>query len=284
MSRASQLAGGSLNVPEHISNSQISLFTRCPEAWRRRYVEGDKIPPGIALLIGTGVHVGIETNFNQKIESHSDITPSQLRDAAVAGFESRLAEEGVQLTKNEQSIGEQGVIGGAIDVTADLATVHAVQVAPEYQPTMVEKRVELDLPKIGKTLVGVIDVADDKDRVTDFKTTGRTPSQDDANRSTQLTIYSVLHKHETGRPASEARLEVLTKTKKSQRKLFKTHRDMADFNALAARINAIVQSIEAGIFPPTEPGNWYCHPKWCGYFNTCPYVNAERIAKAKDKA
>lgn len=260
-------------MPEHLSNSQFSLFCKCPEAWRRRYEEGEKIPPGVAMLIGTGVHFGIETNFIQKIETHEDLTPRQIREAAVAGLEERIERDGLELTEEEKSIGQTRIVGEAVDKTSELAALHAIEVAPQYQPAFVEERVELYLPQVEKTLVGVLDLGTEDRKVIDFKTTGKQPSQKETDRSTQLTIYSILYRHLTGQQAEECRLEILTKTKVAKRKMFSTTRGQADFDALANRIHEITRSIEAGIFPPCEPTAWNCDPKWCGYYSTCKFVN-----------
>lgn len=41
---------------KYLSVSQLDTFTRCGEQFRRRFMEGECIPPGIAARIGSGVH------------------------------------------------------------------------------------------------------------------------------------------------------------------------------------------------------------------------------------
>jgi hypothetical protein len=266
----------------HLSPTQMDLICRCPEAYRRSYIEGEKIPPGIAMLKGTGVHSGAKTNLIQKKESHRDLPSSDIIDAAVAAFDTE-AKGGISLTRDEHAIGFDKIVGKARDDVADMAMVHAKQQAPDYQPVYVEQRVRILLPNASHDLLGIVDVADDKDRVTDFKTAGRSKTQDEADNSVQLTTYAASFVVLTGRPPTEVRLDNVVQTKtKTYRSLIVSHRTDDDFAALARRINVITSVIQAGIFIPATPGAWWCHPKWCGYWSTCPFVNSERKALAKE--
>lgn len=261
-----------------LSSTRLDMFCKCPEAFRRRYIEGEIIPPGVSMLKGTGVHRGAQVNFTQKLETHRDLPAKDIVDAAVAGFQAEQ-KAGVSFTAEEMARGVANVVGEAIDEVAEMASLHARQQAPDYQPVLIEKMVEIILPTVD--LVGVVDLADDQDRVVDFKTAGKSKSQGDADSSTQLTIYSALYKAETGRDAKELRLDTIVRTKRdTKRQVLTTHRDVKDLTSLGYRIEVVQNAIEAGAFPPATPGAWWCAPKWCGYWKTCRYVNAERAAKA----
>ena len=121
------------------------------------------------------------------------------------------------------------------------------------------------------------------DMVKGFKTGGRKKSQDDADASIQLTIYSGAYTSETGSPPSEVRLDTAVQTKtKAYRDVVSSQREPADFVALANRINAISGAIDAGMFPPTSPTNWWCSARFCGYHATCPFVNPRRRSGAQN--
>lgn len=267
-------------APRHLSPTQIDTYCRCPEAYRRRYVEGEKIPPGIALLKGKGFHAGAETNMRQKIDSHEDLPASDIVDASVASFEAEM-QGGFALSTDEAFRGAKVVLGEAKDSLVSLAKAHAEQQAPEYQPVMVEERVEIELTP-ERSLVGVIDLADDKGRVVDFKTAGKSKSQSEADASIQLTTYAAAYHVHQGEPPSLVQLDVLVSGKKGvKRQVLESRRGVADFTALANRINAVAAAIDAGIFPPAPPGAWQCSPRWCGYWNSCAYINSERAALAE---
>lgn len=254
------------------------MYAKCGEQYRRRYVEGEKIPPGIAMLRGTGVHGGFELNMRQKIESYVDLPSSDIVDAAVSKFDTELA-GGYALNDAEQSRGASIVIGETRDTVATLAGLAAKEICPDYQPKIVEQAVRIELPHLSHDVLGVIDLADDKGRVIDLKTAEKSKSQADADSSTQLTTYSVMHKILTQNPPSELRLEVLVNTKTPKRQTLVTTRDDRDISALAARLEAVTDGIGKGVFAPAPNGAWWCSGRWCGYHASCPFVNPGRSAQ-----
>jgi len=263
------------DIKPHLSHSQMMTFLRCPEAWRRRYVEGHKVPPGIVAFIGSGVHAADSMNFVQKIESHVDLKPSEFRDAAVAELDARIEDEGVSLQEEDGSL--ESVVGKARDQTAALAFLHATQVAPDYQPAHVEREFRIDLPKNSFDLVGFIDLEDDKGRVVDFKTTGRRKQQAEADRSLQLSVYAAAHAVQTGKLPGSLVLDVTMRTDNPSRYTLETHRDKADLQVLANTVAVVSRGIESGVFPPAPEGSWWCSKKFCGYWSTCAFVNAKKL-------
>lgn len=264
----------------HLSATQLDCLFTCGERYRRRYVEGEKIAPGIALLIGSCTHKGIEINFRQKIASHQNLPRRDVVEAAVAGIHSTIAEDGVELDAAEQSRGRDAVVGDAVDSVAMLAGLHYDTQAQDYQPVAIEKEILIPFPNATHDMMGFIDLVDDHERVIDFKTAGKSKSQTDADSSVQLTIYAASHWREHARMPSECRLDVLVKTKTPKRQIVTTQRDPTDLRALLARVNAALTIIQAGNYGPCVPGHWQCSPKYCGYFRTCRFVNGERAAAA----
>lgn len=266
----------------YLSPSQLDTYCRCPEQWRRRYVEGEIIPPGVALLVGGGYHGGIEANHRQKLESRLDMPAKQIVDAAVNSFDRRIKGDGVLLSEDEQSRGQEVVVGEARDQTAELAAFYAKHQAPDYQPALVEEKVRIELPMCSHDLLGIVDLADEQGRIVDFKTAGKRKSQADADGSVQLTVYAVAYKARVGTEATGLRLDTAVKLKRGpERQVLSTERSAADFAALRHRLTAVTAAIAAGIFPPATPGAWWCGPKWCGYWSTCRFVNSERRTAAE---
>lgn len=265
----------------HISVSQMNMLWRCGEQYRRRYVEGERKPPGIALHIGSGLHVGAEVNFSQKIESHEDLPAADIVDAAVAGFEERFRSDGLELTEEEASVGLDETIGTAKDQLVLLAECHAKEQAPDYQPTEVEHRSRIVFPNATHDLLAITDLRDDQGRITDIKSAAKKQPKNTAHESIQLTTYAAAYQVDHGKPATEVRLDTVTKTKVPARQVLVSHRTQGDFVALLARVNSTLAALKAGVFVPASPGDWVCSQKWCGYWNTCNFVNSERKEKAK---
>lgn len=266
----------------HLSHTQLDMYWRCPEQYRRRYIEREVIPPGVAMLQGTGVHRAAEANFRQKIETHADMPAKEIVEIAAAAFDAETA-GGFILTDDEQNRGAAMVLGDAKAKLVQMAEVHAAEQAPEYQPLQVEHRTRLVFPEASHDLVAITDLRDDRRRVIDFKTAARKKPQSEADESVQLTIYAAAHRVDTGEDPDEVRLDVLTKTKQPQRQVLSSKRNVNDYIALLNRVNVTLRAINSGNFPPASPGSWVCSPRWCGFFSTCPYVNSERLTLAAEE-
>jgi hypothetical protein len=266
----------------YVSATQLGMFWRCPAQYERRYIMGEVIPPGLAMIQGSAVHKGAEVNFNQKIETHVDLPCKEIVDVAAAEFDMRKA-GGYLLTEVEEAQGSTAVLGKALDETVKLAAVHATEQAPDYQPTAVEHFSRIVFRTASRDLVAYSDLWDDRDRITDFKTAKRAARAADIHTSTQLTIYAAAFQIEHGRPAVEVRLDTLIKTKKPGRQVLAATRTIADFRVLAARVNETLRQIEAGIFPPCSPDNWCCDPRYCGFWMSCRFVNQERRFAAQTR-
>lgn len=262
---------------KHLSASQLEMFCRCPEQWRRRYLERDIIPPRLAMLKGTAVHAGAEHNMRQKIQTHQDLPPEEIVNAAVAAYETKLHVEGYTVPESDSA----KTVADTKDLVAQMAEQHALQQAPEYQPVAVESRFRIELPAINHDVVGVIDLLTDKGEVVDFKTTKRKMSADDAEASVQLSLYAAA----SNVPDEvTVKLDVLIEPGARtpiRRQLIEAKRDKTDLPIIARRVAVVSKSIDAGLFPPAPVGSWWCSESWCGYWSSCPYVNSERIAASK---
>lgn len=269
----------------HLSPSQLSLLARCGEAYRRRYEEGEILPPGVAILRGKGVHSAAEFNFRQKIETHEDRPPAEIVEAAVASVESAIAREGLLLSEEESGKSLRAIIGSTKDVAAKLALFHAIEQAPEYQPAKVEAPVRILLPDLPRDLFGYLDVLTVDGVVSDFKTANRSKRQNDADVDLALTFYAAAVQITTGKPAKEVRLDVIVDGSSGpRRQVLASDRSRSDFAVLAARTTNALRVIESGSYTPALPGSWYCSPKFCGYWSSCPFVNSDRIDAAKQSA
>jgi PD-(D/E)XK nuclease superfamily len=266
----------------HVSYSQLNLFANCAEAYRRRYIENEIIPPGIAALRGRAVHVAAELNHRQKLTTGVDLPLQDLVDAAATGFDT-AKREGYWLTPDEESEGADHALGHAKDRAVKLTGLYASAVAPAIQPAMVEERIRIVLPDSPADILGVLDVATTDGRIKDLKTAGRSKSQLDADTSLQLSVYALTYHAKTGQHAAGCDMEVLVDTAVPKHQRLTTVRTRRDFEVLVARTNALLNARKAGIFPPANLGHWLCGPKYCGYFLTgCPYVNADRRAAAQN--
>lgn len=260
----------------YVSHSQLSLFERCGEAYRRRYLAREKVPPGVAAIRGRAVHGAAELNHRQKVASGVDLPLGDLVDATATAFEAARAADGVLFTPEEQSVGAANILGRAKDRAVKLTGLYAREVAPTIQPALVEARVRIVLPDAPVDLLGVVDVATADRRVKDFKTAARAKTQAEADQSLQLSLYALAYRARTGVEAAGLDMEVLVDAATPRHQRLPTTRGRSDYLVLVARLNAFLRAREAGVFPPAPLGDWACSARWCGYWRTCPYVNQAR--------
>lgn len=267
----------------HISPSQLDMYFRCGEQYRRRYVNQEKLPPGIALIKGSSVHVAAEANHKQKIESHEDLPVDDLKEIAASEFENRYRTDGLMMTEEERGVGLRNILGGGKDSAVKLTGVYAERIAPTIQPAFVEEWVRIPLLGYTHDLNGRIDVIDDRGAVRDLKTASARKNQAEVDNSDQLTYYHVAVEKLTGKPPAKVQLDVVIETRagKLDSQVLESTRDHNDRQVLANKLGAMLQGIKAEVFLPATPGHWCCSPKFCGYWQTCPYVNSHRKAAAE---
>lgn len=138
----------------HLSATQVTMWQRCREQWRRRYVLGERERPGAALVVGGADHAAHEVNFRQKIDSHQDLPVNEVEEAFASAFDERVAECG-----GEAEVEWGGDKPGALkDAGVQLVAAYHRQASPAVQPTAVEREFELMLPGVPVPFVGRTDV------------------------------------------------------------------------------------------------------------------------------
>lgn len=250
---------------QHISPSQINMYCRCPKQWEFRYIKKIVSPPGIALIKGTSIHRGADHNFRQKIDSHKDLEHSEIIDKSVTTLEEVIKHEGVSLSEEEESTGKRKVIGEAKDTVVTMAETLAKEVCPVYQPIEVEKRVTIELPKSTHDFLGVIDLMT-VDGTMDIKTSGKAWSQAKLDKDVQMKFYGLMRKAIDGKNLP---VNVENITGKGKRVFLTATFNQDDYQRLLNRINAVLDGINKGSFPPCHQDNFLCSEKFCGFYRLC---------------
>src|SRR5678815_3541678 len=189
-----------------IHNSSLDTLSRCGEQFRRRYIEGEKLAPAIAPMVGTAVHSSVNKNLAKKMLTGTLMEPQEVWDIARDELVREWDKDGVLDTDEEIVLyGPAKAKAMAIDKSVRLAGLHRRVFAPTYNPTHLERKWVLDIEGFPFELAGAIDIqegvisdrltgtADDgivETRVRDVKTSGKTPNQSIADESTQLTMLS----------------------------------------------------------------------------------------------
>lgn len=257
-----------------ISQTMLNQFYRCPEQFRRRWIENEIIPPGIAARRGTAVHKAAAVNHNQKITTKTDLPLGDLQDVARDEYVRVVKDEGVFIPKEQVSVASK-LIGEGLDSSVNLVIPYHRDLAPQIIPIMAEERQKIDIG-IGIELHGTIDVVTENYWLPDIKTAAKSKPAGEAHNSLQLTFYSGLYYSKYGDWPKKLSLEILVATKEPKLQSLETTRNADDWQNLIIRIKIMMAQVETGLFPPCEPGHWLCSPSWCGYFFSCKYANRRR--------
>jgi hypothetical protein len=268
-------------VIDRIRQSSLDTWERCPEQFRRRYLEGEIVPPGIAARIGTGLHKGAEVNHRGKIRTGSDEPLDVVQDAARDGYVRSLG-NGVFFPPEEVPSARVQLAEG-VDVTTMLAGVYHTSLAPHIRPKLVEETVYMDVDAIPLPISGTIDVLTEDGWLPDLKTAAKAWPKGRADKSNQATIYNELVKSATGEYPDKISFEVFTKAK-AEHHSYETARTPEDFSVVRMKIDLMLRMIGAGLFPPASSDSWMCSPRYCGYYYTCRYIpNHKKILPKRSK-
>jgi len=254
----------------HISQSRLFTYLKCGEIYRRRYPEKEIIPPGIAATRGKSLHKGVELNNRFKLKNKKDISKKELIRITDSEFSKIIKGEGIYLTKEEKTQ-RKTIIGKGRDETVKLTGLYSEEVAPLIMPKKIE--LEFEIPCEEHLLTGRIDNIDIEDALRETKTANRRKNQKEVDASDQLTFYALAHNWLFNKPPKKIIMDNLVCTKVAKYDPIETTRNYQDMTILIRRIYAAFDGMKKGVYLPTNPVNWWCDPKWCGYYETCKFRN-----------
>ena len=265
-----------------LSDSALNMLYRCGQQFYYRYVEGKKIPPGIAQVIGRATHGSIHLDLQHKIDKGELRSADEVADTARDGVNGAW-QEGVRLVEDELKEGANKLKGEAVDQAVTLSVLHHDQLAPAIEPVQVERFFRLELQGYPMDLVGRIDI-EEAETIRDTKTASKSPQEDEAHESDQLTIYALGKKVTTGSMPTRLYLDHLIRTKSPKVVVQETERTDADFKRIFRLIERGTEVIEKGAFMP-NPDWWGCSDRWCGYWSdTCPFGRRKAVSvRVKEK-
>lgn len=253
----------------------MSMIERCPEQFRRRYIEGERVPPDLGLIRGRAVDQAVNANLSRRVETGEWQTLEEVADAAAGAVSSETSTQEWTPGDAYEDIPVKEAIGYVTDEVVALSTTHAQDVAPGLRPMLVQATIETEPDSlIPVPLVGVVDLVEANHVLRDLKTRRTSPPSNTADRSTQLTVYSSLYR--AVRPEGESKLALdfvwrTAKTHKMGTAQQVTERTEDDLVRLSRRFEMAVRLVDAEIFPPTKEDNPLCSERFCGYARTCPF-------------
>jgi len=248
-----------VELPDHLSVSQITKFLICPLAYRFHYLDG--IETGIkssSFALGTSFHRAAEHLHKHMI--NGGVKPPQVyRDVLGDSLKVEFGNFDVQVKDGESqdSLTEEG--GRLVDAYVDYRTSQPAEILT------VEQRIERELVNVqtGEVLdlpfVAFVDLIEKEEAglvVVDLKTAKRSYNQAVVDANIQITCYALLVLLETSKPP-RLRIDAVVRNKTPKIQRIETTRSEDDLVRFWALARSVRQAIEAGVFHP-NPGSWSC--------------------------
>jgi len=259
-----------------IHQSSLGMMIRCAEAFRRRYIEGEKVPPSIAMARGTAVHRVNEENLSYKQISEADLPVNDMTDVARDSYYQAFEPYGGSpyLTREEKNQKDKLMNEGLNDAVK-LTGLYANQVAPTITKVIAiehEFKIDLGVPGITLPIAGRIDYTNDISQLSDLKTVKRSWAEGQIEKELQPIFYSIAHEVEHGmRPRFVYNILVALK-KEAKLQVQDIVISDRQLQILVTRLVAFCKALETGTFLPADMGHWFCSEKYCGYYQTCKFV------------
>lgn len=233
---------------DHLSFSSISRYLKCGKQWKFRYLDKLQEEGSEALAFGTAWH---------KMIRHALTDKKPIEDCFLTAIEeSPISEESFQL-------GQKMLTSEKITKTIQGLSI---------QPETLELQTELHIPGVQVPIVGFIDMIGNDGVPIDIKTSSKKWSQERADNDLQATFYlAALEQLQMVQLPAKFRYMVFTKTKHPDVQIIETERTHKDVFTLYGLVNEVWQAICREVFPPTDPGNWWCSHKYCGFWDVCEY-------------
>jgi len=242
-----------------VSASRLNCWLSCRLKFFFRYVQEIAKPSTPALHVGSVVHLVLQA-WNMARWKRQAFQIELFKSL----FDKGWADQPANIDWEDEEVGQKSGAWGLLEMYFQQTPIKANEL-----PQAVECPVAADLSKHGlPTLIGILDLVRAGGRIVDFKTSGKTPSPEDAihQNEIQLSCYSVLYREATGKREAGRELHHLIKTKTP--KLIITELGPMDERQqvrLFKTMESYVEGVAREDFVPS-PG---FHCAGCEYFDNC---------------
>lgn len=237
-----------------ISQSAIEQYLKCGVRYFLDHEEHAARRTTVALALGIAVARGAELALRVKAGG-SSVPLSDICDCAVAVYddEARAAEDGTREIERGR------------DDTARAAQEFGLRVEPTITEIVaVEEQLVVELEP-GLELAGTPDYMTQAG-LGDLKT-GQPWTQERADRSRQLTAYSLLYYARQGALPSRVWIDSISHTGRTWRaERLWSARTEGELRSYVGIVRRVCSAIKAGIAIPAAEGSWHCAPRWCPYY------------------
>lgn len=220
---------------DYLSVSSLNLFTRCPMAWKLRYIDKVSEPPSGKMTRGGAAGAALAQHYGTQIETGAGLSLADLLDEYCAEFDGRCDREDVVWgTDSAGALKDSGA--------AALALYHQT-IAPTIIPSTVEREFALAWENAPFTLTGYLDLETVDGAVVDFKLGGQRMTGDKAAAELQPTVYLAARRAE-GNPATGFEYHAMAATKKPTAEVVPAPRTERQLDVLTHRVFSIARAMQ----------------------------------------
>lgn len=271
----------------NLSFSKIDTYTKCGVKYYLKYVKGIIIPSPTPVILGQAIHHAFEKFFLEKL-SGNILSVSDVLDIFSDKIDSLFSEE-VLLSEEEKELGLDRVKGECKDAGVAAIKGYYTKRALEIEPFLVEQEFQVDLMKvindlyiddedlqldIQVKLFGYFDLITSEKAIHDLKVKTYKPKKDEADKSQQLSLYTLAYKELLGEFPEKITLENIVlpgKLEKTPAQVIiqETKRTEEDIKRALRRTLRVINGIRKGVYIPPDQSSWLC--QYCGYrkLNIC---------------
>ena len=272
----------------HLSPSSYSLWVSCPEAWRRRYIKGEKPSPSGSMFLGSRVDDAVSA-YHRRILEHGDrLAVDQVLDI----YRERWAEE-LAVEEDKQGVGWEDELpqAHAFELGRQAVELAMAELIPHLgDPVDVQRRLEFTIaPDLEWTVLCYLDLetlkagpgGEQSPTVVDFKVKNSPITKDKADSDPQAGLY-LAGRWLEDYPASELCFAQIAKPGKRRKNmstsLVFTSRTRGQLRGVLARLALAASQIAAchERYGPdqswgfADPTSWRCSPRYCSHWAGCP--------------
>jgi putative RecB family exonuclease len=255
----------------HVSPSSIKSYLTCSLKYYFEKVLQLPSDTSANLLLGKSVHDGLK-EYHVAVWKNGQAEVEKVKESYCKAFSEHEQEDVIRWPDTETR--EQLLQLGGKLIETYIANEQQWQLP---RPIGVEVGVEeVDLG-FKYPLVGIFDLIRSGNRIVDFKTSSRSPSDPATeawNHEIQLTAYELLFEQATGEQIAGTELVFLVKTK--QPKVIRYEFNPATETArkrFKALVNTVIEGVENERFHPS-PG---MHCSWCTFRQECALWKGEKL-------
>lgn len=245
----------------YLSSSQITLYMQCSLKYKFQYI--DLLPKPFkssGLAFGSALHSALSW-FHRESMNNGGVSLEKLYKIFDADWYSQRTETEIRYKENEEE--EKLIV-----LAKEMLALYYKLPPQKAKGTDVFFSVPLDEPENGRSLIdleGFIDLIEEGEAITEFKTSAQMLDSREVDQSLQLTIYSYAYEKLYQKPPRMLKLVDFVKSKKPKLIVFETKRDNNSYMRLFGVALQVINGINQKVFFP-RTGFW-C--KDCEYAEEC---------------